>query len=65
MLSIQVVVSEILYCTYIYGFTQSKSDYSLFYAGKGKNFVAILVYVDDIIVASKFDSVISRVKTTL
>ena len=42
-----------------HGFTQSKSDYSLFYAGKGENFGAILVYVDDIIVASKSDSVIS------
>ena len=48
-----------------HGFTQSKSDYSLFYTGKGDNFVAILVYVDDIIVASKSGSVISQVKATL
>ena len=32
------------------GFTQSKSGYSLFIKGKGKSFLALLVYVDDIII---------------
>lgn len=31
------------------GFTQSKVDYSLFIKGKGKNCVALLVYVDNIV----------------
>ena len=34
-------------------FIQSKADYFFFYKGSGDDFVAILVYVDDIIVASK------------
>lgn len=34
----------------ILGFTQSKSNYSLFYKGIGDNYVALLVYVDDIII---------------
>lgn len=32
------------------GFNQSKSDYSLFTRAQGQNFVALLVYVDDIII---------------
>lgn len=32
------------------GFTQSKSDYSLFHKGARDNYVALLVYVDDIII---------------
>ena len=34
-----------------FGFSQSKCDYSLFTHGQGDNFVAILLYVDDIIIA--------------
>lgn len=34
----------------ILGFTQSKSNYSLFYKGTVDNYVALLVYVDDIII---------------
>ena len=34
------------------GFKQCKYDYSLFTKGEGDNFIAILVYLDDIILAS-------------
>lgn len=34
------------------GYNQSKADYSLFVRSKGNNFTAILVYVDDVILAS-------------
>jgi Reverse transcriptase (RNA-dependent DNA polymerase) len=34
-----------------YGFIQSKADYSLFTCHKGKAFLAILIYVDDLVVA--------------
>ncbi|KAJ3699335.1 hypothetical protein LUZ61_003040 [Rhynchospora tenuis] len=34
-----------------YGFVQSKADYSLFTYHKGKVFMAILIYVDDLVIA--------------
>jgi hypothetical protein len=34
-----------------HGFTQSKSDYSFFTRLQGSSFVALLVYVDDIVIA--------------
>ncbi|XP_022861718.1 uncharacterized protein LOC111382079 [Olea europaea var. sylvestris] len=34
----------------IYGLKQSKSDYSLFTKGSGNTFIALLVYVDDILI---------------
>ena len=33
-----------------FGFSQTKSDYSFFTKGSGSSFVALLVYVDDIII---------------
>jgi len=35
-----------------HGFLQSKSDYSLFTRSQGSSFIAFLIYVDDVIIAS-------------
>ena len=47
------------------GFVQSKSDYSLFHIGSGDKLVLLLVYVDDIIVASPNSDLIQQVKGQL
>ncbi|XP_019168354.1 PREDICTED: uncharacterized protein LOC109164055 [Ipomoea nil] len=47
------------------GFIQSKSDSSLFTKGCDDNFVAVLVYVDDILVASPDVSLIQKLKAYL
>ena len=47
------------------GFTQSKSDYSLFTFGSGANLVILLVYVDDIILASPSSTKLSQVQQLL
>ncbi|XP_019190736.1 PREDICTED: uncharacterized protein LOC109185208 [Ipomoea nil] len=47
------------------GFHQSKADPSLFINGNGMNFLAILVYVDDIFVSSPSISLIRELKTYL
>ena len=47
------------------GFLQSKSDYSLFTKGKDQSFVALLVYVDDMIIAGPSTAVITAVKQQL
>lgn len=48
-----------------HGFSQSKSDYSLFTRGHGKSFVALLVYVDDIIIIRPSPDEIDVVKKVL
>lgn len=47
------------------GFHQSKADYSLFTRKKGNSFTAILVYVDDIIIAGDNVEVINSLKIHL
>ena len=41
-----------------FGITQSKFDYSLFTKGSGNSFMALLVYVDDIVITSPNSKVI-------
>ncbi|XP_038879273.1 uncharacterized mitochondrial protein AtMg00810-like [Benincasa hispida] len=48
-----------------HGFHQSKSDYSLFTQGHGHDFVALLVYVDDILLTGPSPQIISSVKEVL
>ena len=48
-----------------FGFHQSGSDYSLFTSCQGTSFVAILIYVDDVIIASNDSHRISSLKNYL
>ncbi|KAL2243485.1 UNVERIFIED_CONTAM: Retrovirus-related Pol polyprotein from transposon RE1 [Sesamum indicum] len=44
------------------GFTQSKYDYCLFTKGNNNNFIALLIYVDDVLIAAASKSLIEEVK---
>ena len=48
-----------------YGFKQSKSDYSLFTKKVNQTFIALLVYVDDILIASNDVQAVEDLKTSL
>ncbi|KAJ4771370.1 Retroelement pol polyprotein-like [Rhynchospora pubera] len=49
----------------VYGFTQSYADYSLFTMKKGDVFLAILVYVDDLVIAGNNSEAIVQFKQYL
>jgi len=48
-----------------YGFLQSKADYSLFSKHQHDDYVAVLVYVDDMIIASSNQHMIAKIKQYL
>ncbi|GJV14935.1 retrovirus-related pol polyprotein from transposon TNT 1-94 [Tanacetum coccineum] len=45
-----------------FGFTQSKTDYSLFVKKEGSSFTTVLVYVDDLLITENDQSQISKLK---
>lgn len=47
------------------GFIQSQVDHSLFTLANGQSFIVVLIYVDDIIVASSDDIVVVHLKQFL
>lgn len=46
-------------------FKQSYTDYSLFYKGQGSNYVALFVYVNDILITSSSTTKIEAIKNEL
>ena len=59
------MVLEILTSLLKFGFVQSKSDYSLFTKGSGASFLALLVYVDDIVITGPSSETIAALKLFL
>ena len=59
------MVLEILTSLLKFGFVQSKSDYSLFTKCSGASFLALLVYVDDIVITGPSSETIAALKLFL
>lgn len=47
------------------GFTKSKADHCLFTKGRAENYIAIIVYVDDLLIIGQDEIGISKVKKVL
>lgn len=47
------------------GFLRSKHDYSLFVKSIGENFIAALVYIDDVLLTDTYEEEISNTKLAL
>lgn len=54
--------AKLSYALVSFGFTQSKSDYSLFTMEQGSSFTVILVYVDDMVLTGNDLSMIQKIK---
>ncbi|KAI4297606.1 hypothetical protein L6164_037490 [Bauhinia variegata] len=52
-------------CLVSNGFTQSKADYSLFTQKTSTHFIALLVYVDDILIAASSPDILTHIKDML
>jgi len=54
-------------CTVLiqFGFIQSKADYTLFIKQTAKAYTAVLVYLDDMVIAGSDDAVITELKAYL
>lgn len=48
-----------------FGFLQSSHDHCLFTKGEGENFVALVVYVDDVLITGPNEDCIKEVKQML
>ena len=57
--------SKFSQCLLHHGFHQSKADYSFFTKGSGSTFVAFIVYVDDITIASPSLHIVNSLKAFL
>jgi hypothetical protein len=48
-----------------FGFTRNKADHGVYVKGKGKDWISVALYVDDLLIISANDSEVSKVKKCL